>query len=74
MPDRLRELRDCSTVRRLPRLRPIAPEKNSQLLNEIKLLSRFQHDNIVAYLGSAVVGPHVLPLVPLHAGQGLEMF
>eukprot|EP00667_Euglena_gracilis_P001081 EG_transcript_1081 len=37
----------------------IQPEKKSQLRNEIKMLSKFQHPNIVAYLGSAVVGRSV---------------
>jgi len=50
---------DCGSLVAVKRME-IAPEKNAQLRNEVKLLSKFQNPSIVAYLGSAVVGPHVL--------------
>ena len=35
-------------------------EQASDLLNEIRVLARYRHDNIVSYLASALVDGHVL--------------
>ena len=34
---------------------PLAPDKAREMLHEIKVLSRYRHEHIVAYLGSAVL-------------------
>eukprot|EP01012_Entosiphon_sulcatum_P014676 TRINITY_DN19687_c0_g1_i1.p1 TRINITY_DN19687_c0_g1~~TRINITY_DN19687_c0_g1_i1.p1 ORF type:complete len:1160 (+),score=119.44 TRINITY_DN19687_c0_g1_i1:78-3557(+) len=41
----------------------ISVKQQEELLNEVRLLSTFQHDNIVAYLGSAVVGHNLLVIM-----------
>eukprot|EP01012_Entosiphon_sulcatum_P038013 TRINITY_DN4904_c0_g2_i1.p1 TRINITY_DN4904_c0_g2~~TRINITY_DN4904_c0_g2_i1.p1 ORF type:complete len:1227 (+),score=159.88 TRINITY_DN4904_c0_g2_i1:225-3905(+) len=37
-----------------------SPTLREEMLNEIRLLSTFRHDNIVAYLGSAVLGRNLM--------------
>ena len=39
---------------------PVAQTKASELLNEIRVLSKFRHDNIVAYFGSALLNNTVV--------------
>ena len=34
---------------------PVAPTKAESLMNEIRVLSNYRHEHIVAYLGSALV-------------------